>query len=415
MGFGGRAFTKPLPFSLGTNGHQITAGTIDTVGVSYAQQMGMTIYRNDVPWAGVSGTAAVIEGLPGVYSATNIGWVQYVVSGMKAANLTPLVVVTTAQNPGLCPVLATALTSGSVYTSIHVTPLAYAIASGNSIQAINPVGQVVQTVTATSGMAIGASGTLSVSSFTANFTTPSGSWIYDTAWPASTPQHLANAMAYLVAQSGLQGLHWEILNEPDGGLWNVIPTLYTQMMKLVYPAMKAADPTCIIHGFCIEHMSPPGWGDGIDWVTPCYAAGAGNGVTHDVVSVHDYNYDASILVDCAPDAINIWGYQFWQNLANFRAFMLTHGDTSPIWWTECNWPSTSQGVMTPQLQAQFLQNLLCTLAGYDPINAVQFSQYLKAFLIYDQTGTSGNWGLIPNDLNTPNPAVAILTELVTGH
>ncbi len=418
----GRAFRKPLPFMLGTNGHMITSGTVDTVGLSYANQMGMKIYRNDVPWSGPSGTAAVFENLPGSYDATNIGWIQEMVAAVKNAGLIPIIVIGQTQNPSMCPLLGAALTNGDVYTSINIGAgtygggLAYAISSGDSIVITDPTQTHTQTVTAAANMAAGASGSLTVSSFTANYSYPVGTWTYNTKWPACTPQHLANGMAYLVQQTGLQGIHWEIFNEPDDAYY--LPTatgIYVEMMKLVYPAMKAADPTCTVHGFCVEQMSPPGNGDGIDWATPCYEAGMAQGVTHDVVSVHGYNYSiGGVNVDCAPDAINVWGMPFWQNLAHYRAFMLSQGDSSPMWWTECNWPD-SGGAMTAKLQAQYLQDLLVTLSGHDPINGVSFSSYLEALCIYEQTGTSQNLGLIPNDTNNPNPAVAILTELVSGH
>ena len=76
--------------------------------------------------------------------------------------------------------------------------------------------------------------------------------------------------------------------------------------------------------------------------------------------------------------------------------------------------------MTPQLQAQFLQDILVTWSGHDPINGVAFSSYLKAFIVYQMYGSAdGDWGLYPPDfgspLGTPNPAVAVLTKLALGH
>jgi hypothetical protein len=102
----------------------------------------------------------------------------------------------------------------------------------------------------------------------------------------------------------------------------------------------------------------------------------------------------------------------WQNVAKFRQFMLANSDTVPMRITETNWPYGSAGVMTPQLQAQFLRTILQTLSGYDSINAVAFSEYLKAVCIYEQTEGNNDFGLIVSGV--PNPAVAVLTTVVAG-
>lgn len=228
-------------------------------------------------------------------------------------------------------------------------------------------------------------------------------------------------MVHLVSTAGLQGIHWEIFNEPDGGGWHVDPNLLAQTFQLAYGPMKAADPTCIIHGICGQHCSQPGDGDGQDYYNACVAAGIlGH---YDIVSMHDYNNNNTTYVtDRSPDDIvnNIWTRPMWRRFAEFQANKLAKGDNTPMWITELNWPWGNSGQMTPQLQANFLQTLLAELSGYDPINKVQFSEYIKVLCIYEQTGTDsgGNWGLIPNDLppgtGNPVPAVAILTTLVNG-
>jgi hypothetical protein len=414
---GGKAFTKPLPFMLGANSHMIDEGQVNNNAIGFAMSMGMTAYRNDLVWNDGSGEA--FESTPGTYNSSMVGHCQSTVAALQASGITPLVVITST-TPGLCPVLGTALTSGTTYTSINIASpgLPFAITSGDSLVITDGNTQShTQTITAGANMSQSADGALTVTSFTANHNYGIGCWVNDTtSWGACTPQHLANAMAYLVAQTGLQGIHWEIMNEPDLG--GITASLLTQTMKLVYPAMKTADPTCIVHGFTLAHAAPAGYTNGTDYYNLCVASGIiGN---YDVVSLHEYNDDPSIVTDCAPDAINYWGLQMWQNFAKFRQNMLNKGDTVPIWITECNWPRTGQGVMTPQLQAQFLQNLLVTLSGKDTINNVQFSEYIEAFLVYQMYGSAdGNWGLYPADFPgpyiNPEPAVAVLTRLVSGH
>jgi hypothetical protein len=69
--------------------------------------------------------------------------------------------------------------------------------------------------------------------------------------------------------------------------------------------------------------------------------------------------------------------------------------------------------MTPQLQAQFFQNLLVTLSGSDPINGGKFSDYLKAVLVFTQTGAFQNWSLVDPTFGA-TPAYSALKRLVAG-
>jgi hypothetical protein len=424
MALGGRAFNGPLPFALGTNSAAVRYG-FGGSDLSTASGIGMQYYRNDVPWNINQGGNTPVEGLPGVYSATNITNVSGVVAAVKAAGLKNLLVVTVNQTPALCPTLGITLTSGTGYTSISVTPLAFAIASGNSIQLTNyPTQSQTQTVTATANMSAGASGTLSVSSFTANHTYPgatstvAGAWVYDTSWVASTPQHFANMMAYLVAQSGLQGLDWELLNEPDGSSWYSTPPLLYQMYALTYPAMKAADPTCTVHGLCIESLSPPGNGNGTDYYNAfvLVTSGTSSNPTGNSYNPVGYLYDITSL-HCYCDPLSPDSYAspiylpapLWLLMSNFRANMLAKGDTTNIWWTEIGWQNSNSGNMTPQLQAQYYQTFFNTMAGYDPVNKVQYSSYIKVFCQFAMENSGAYWGILGQ------PAVGILTELITGH
>ena len=256
MPLGGRAFVKPLPFPLYSNGSMFRYG-VSTADLTTAATIGMKGYRNDVSWV-VNQGSTPIEGAPGVYSSAAITNLVSVVNAVNAAGLKNLLVFSVNQNPGLCPTLAAPLTSGNIYTSITVTTLAFAITNGDTIQLTTGPGGFVQTITAAASMAAGASGALSVNSFTAgaNFTaagtTTAGAGVYDTAWPASTPAHFAAMWAYLVAQPGLTGLDWEGPNEPDGSAWGITPALLYQMYSLAYPLVKAADPTCTIHGLVLE-------------------------------------------------------------------------------------------------------------------------------------------------------------------
>jgi hypothetical protein len=323
----------------------------------------------------------------------------------------------------LCPTLTTPLANSTLTSAIVVNQNGFAISIGDTLTLTNPSTNATQTCIAAANLAANTTGptSLAVTPFTTTSAFPVGSWVYDSAWPPCTPAQLASAMGWLVAQSGLQGLRWEILNEPDGGNgWpnSGVPALeYVQMMKLVYAAMKAADPTCIVHGFCLESLSPTGLGlgDGLTWMGQCYTAGAAQGVTHDCVSFHAYSETVGFTSnDSPPDAIGGYGMTYAQLIGNARAFMLTNGDSSQMWCTEFSWQWQGNATATTARQAQFAQDCLVRLSGTDPINNVLYSSYLKGMMWYCVTSQGGaNYALYPTD-STPNPAVAVLAQVVSG-
>ncbi len=405
---GGKAFTQPLPLSLGSNGAMFRYG-ISTTDLNAAKSMGMQYYRNDITWV-VNQGSTPIESTPGTYSSSAITNAINVANAVKAAGLKPLFVVTVAQNPGMCPTLSSALTSSDVYTSISITPLAFAITSGDSIVLTNPANQSqTQTVVAAASKAIGYSGSVAVNSFTANHNYATGTWVYDTAWVASTPQHFSDMMVELVSQTGLQGLDWELFNEPDGSGWGVQPALLIQAYELAYPAMKDADPTCVIHSSPVESLSTPGYGDGTDYLNELYAINPTFYEYYDVFDFHQYSTAIGWATnDCPPDAAGAYGLPFWQLIATYRHLMVSRGDTSIMWMTEFGWQNTDDGQMTPALQAQFYQNLLLTLSGWDPINQCLFSSYLKVAIQYAMEGGGSQWGIISE------PAQTVITKLVAG-
>jgi hypothetical protein len=369
----------------------------------------MTTYRNDVPWNVSQGGSTPIEGLPGVYNSTNVTAVSTMVAAVKAAGLKNLLVVTVNQNPGMCPTLSTALASGTLYSSINVGsatyPCTFAISIGDSIQLTSGPGGSTQTVVAAANMAAGAYGALTVTAFTANANYGVGAWIYDTVWVACTPQHFSDMMVHLVSQSGLQGLDWELFNEPDGGSWGIPVLELYQAYSLAYPAMKAADPTCTVHGLALSSTSSP----------PTYYnafIALGGLAYYDALSVHQYWLNATSPM--APNAPYIYSNPFITiatQLGAFQANRVSLGDNKPLWWTEVGWPFGSGGC-TPALQSQWLQDLFVILCGNDPVNGGLYSSYLKAVLIYAMI-QDGTYALAPTGI--ANPAVAVLTELVSGH
>jgi hypothetical protein len=229
-----------------------------------------------------------------------------------------------------------------------------------------------------------------------------------TSGPPSTPAQFASMMAWLVAQSGLQGLTWELFNEPDGNGVGVPHALLTDAYTAAYPAMKAADQTCTVVGFCLESMAPAGNGNGTDYYDDCVSDGIL--AYMDAASFHQYFKEGGHS-DLAPMAYggSISPWPGWLTIANFQANRVAKGDTTPMWITEFGWNSTSDGVMTPQLQAQFYQDFLNSLLGHDPVNNAAFSSYLKVVCQYELSGGDDDWSIITK------PAAAIVTTMIAGH
>jgi hypothetical protein len=412
---GGRAFVKPLPYALGVNGHQLRNG-IDTAANSAAQGIagGKTFwFRNDVPWKDSQGGSTPIEGLPGVYSSTNVAAVATLASTLKAASLRPLFVITTNTNPGMCGTLAAALTSGNVYTSINITAQPYAITSGDSITLTNGPGGATQTIVAGAALAANtADAAFPVTSFTANAAYAVGSWVYDAVWNACTPQHFADMMSHLVAAmvtAGYAGLDYELLNEPDGTNWPVPYTLLYQMYSLAYPAIKAADSTATVWGPCCD--------------TIVAAGSTGQVYYNDFVGLGGLSYidGTTMHMYWSPGPPNLylsgWGLNFAQFIATFQKNRIAQGDTKPFMITEYGWPTSGTGswTNTPQTQAQWLQDLAQATTGLDTLNGVLFSSYLDAMMIYDCVGNddADGWSILQSG-GAAWPAVAVLTEVVSG-
>ena len=342
---GGRAFPKPFPIMLGTNGNMIDYLRTDTTGLATAQSIGMKVWREEVPWnftkPGGARTFSGLETVPGTRSTTNAATVASSVASIKAAGLRPLLVVTVNNTPGL-----------------------------------------------------------------------SSTW---TSGIPCTPAQFSATMAWLVAQPGLQGLDWELFNEPDGSGWGITAALLTSAYQLAYPAMKSADPTCVIHSSPTQNIAPSGYsGQGTPYWDACVTAGilTGNGSggkCYDILDFHQYSQSARTYhADCAPNLASLYPSPMHGLIANFRAHMIANGDTSDMWMTECGWQSTGEGQMTPALCKQFYQDFVVSLSGQDTRNGVPFSSYLKVFCQYAMNANGAHWGIVGT------PVAAVLAQLVKG-
>jgi hypothetical protein len=225
----------------------------------------------------------------------------------------------------------------------------------------------------------------------------------------TTPAQFAAMMAWLVAQPGLQGITWELFNEPDSSGVGVPYALLAQAYSLAYPAMKSADPTCTVMGFVLEGMGPTGYGNETYYNN---AVAAGILPYMDQASFHIYCLSSNnTTYDWSPAAYggDNSPWPNWLTIANWQANRIAKGDTTHMWITEFGWNSSNDGIMTPQLQAQYYQDFMTSISGMDPVNGVLFSSYLKVVCQYAIGNGANEWGIYQQ------PAASVVTELISGH
>jgi uncharacterized repeat protein (TIGR02543 family) len=234
-----------------------------------------------------------------------------------------------------------------------------------------------------------------------------------TSGPPTTAAQYGAACGWLVAQSGLQGCHWEIMNEPDGSAQGITAALYVEALEAAYTAMKAADPTCTVHAFALSAVYSEVGTGGSQYYEACYAINSTLYNYYDVADFHTYSNDDSYVTDAPPSFVGPSGVDIYNGIAMMQQIRIAKGDTKPFWLTEIGWPNSNAGTMTPTLQAEYFQDLLTVLSGYDSVNDCDYSEYLRALLIYAGDNAGAYWGIMgsPDDVSI---AIPTLTALVAG-
>ena len=216
------------------------------------------------------------------------------------------------------------------------------------------------------------------------------------ATPQTPPPPAAYAAfcATIAARYKGEGIAIEIWNEPDGaGFWTGTPAQYAAMIEAAWPAIKAADPTCLVIGGALETTDTT-------WLNDLYAAGWKG--SYDAVSVHPYPWPT----DSAPSTPNT-GIAL---VPAFRAAMTAQGDTSPLWLTEFGWSTSDVGV-TPALQASYLTAALAQIAALP---------YVLVACIYEgidepgETGIQTSFGIVESPSLTPKPAYAAVEAWIAA-
>ena len=127
-------------------------------------------------------------------------------------------------------------------------------------------------------------------------------------------------------------------NEPnlsfEWGYRVTTPDDYVELLRLVYPAVKAADPDMLVLGGALAPtMEPEGspWGrNDLEYLELMYRAGAGD--YFDGLAVHTYGFTFPPDLDPAPDLLN------FRRVELLREIMLQYGDGhKQMYITEMGW------------------------------------------------------------------------------
>lgn len=127
----------------------------------------------------------------------------------------------------------------------------------------------------------------------------------------------------------------------------------------------------------------------------------------DVAALKNHGIEGTI-----PTVVPPQGAKWWELIALWQQNRIAKGDLTAMWITEYGWQYSAAG-MTQQLQSLFIQTLQNGLLGIDPINNVPFSSYLTGLIHYWIVGATDPYTINPSNVN--GPAVAMLTEMVSGH
>ncbi len=153
--------------------------------------------------------------------------------------------------------------------------------------------------------------------------------------------------------------HVVIWNEPNISLeWGyrpVDPEAYTELLRVVYPRAKAADPDVMVLGGALAPtLAPVGDPEGmndLDYLQRMLAAGAGE--VMDGLAAHAYGWEQAIDAPADPDEVN------WNRTELLHQMLVDAGyGQMPIYITEGGWndhPRWTKSVLPSQRAAYTVQ------------------------------------------------------------
>ena len=227
-----------------------------------------------------------------------------------------------------------------------------------------------------------------------------GNQFYDGGKKPASPEALSGfaRFAVFVVQHFKGRVHmYEIWNEWDDTAGGTLPGSapdYVRLLKVVYPAVKAADPSSIFIAGSVSAGGP-------NWLSGMLSSGAIG--LFDGISSHPYNFSKH---DRTPDA---WAADLLATENVIHRY--TGGRDLPLYVTEMGWPTyKGHGGSTPQEAGVFLAQMFLL---------ARTMSFLKGVWWYDfrddgpDPGNAGdNFGLVDPSLR-PKPAFAAMKSIAS--
>lgn len=206
--------------------------------------------------------------------------------------------------------------------------------------------------------------------------------------------------------------HWEVWNEPNNAIFwgpKTSCSVYTDLLKLTYTAIKQADPnaTVITGGLAPEpndgiNMAP------VDFLTCIYANGGKN--YFDAVGSHPYTFP---IVPSSAFS-HAWAQMSTTN-PSLRSTMIQNGDTGKkIWITEFGSPTNgpnSKWYVSEDKQSQMITDAVNLYKTYDWTGPLFFYTYKD---LGTSTSTMENFFGLTRFNGTPKPAYYTLKDIIKG-
>jgi endo-1,4-beta-mannosidase len=168
----------------------------------------------------------------------------------------------------------------------------------------------------------------------------------------SDPQMYANFAAKVAARYRNTVRIFELGNEPNHANYVTSPNAatYSSLLRLTYPAIKAADPSAfVLVGGIGGIRDTNGDIDPLTFVRGLYQNGAKG--SFDGLAYHPYTYPELPTQEIST------GDRGWSRMLAVRSIMVQNGDAAkPIWVTEFGAPTNGPGGVSQSQQASILQN-----------------------------------------------------------
>jgi hypothetical protein len=219
--------------------------------------------------------------------------------------------------------------------------------------------------------------------------------------------NFAAAVASRYTSSGISAI--EVENSPNlPGTWTTPdPCAYSQLMKDVYPAVKAADHNILVlNGGVGGTQNSGGSIAGDTWIADLYAHGAKG--TFDVVSFHPYSYPCIPSQGCPT--------RTWGELTTLRQTMTNNGDANmKVWATEFGSPTNGRandGHVTEAMQSTIMIDGMkqwVTFPWGGPFFVYEFRDFGT------KPGVKSDWfGIVSSDFQHKKPAYFAYQYEATG-